>query len=1488
MKKVWQIIGWTLAGVGLAIYCLVALANYSVVQSYAAAEVGRRLSEAWGGKVSIGSLHADPFDHLVANNLLMMAPDGDTILDARVLRVRFGGFPFSAKKQRLNLKSVYLRDAYYHLASWEMGDTTAPEYVRRSPLFVERPGTNLQHIVDCYYRPPSDTIPLFTVDVVTVVLRNVHYKMDLPDKRPVVYDHGVEIPHMEFYDINCKINDVHVVNDDVTCRLVRLKTVERSGFRVNNIAANVHVSPHDITVTNFHAETDNSKIDTEVEINYDGWESLVDYLNNARHTIEIKENSSVAVSDLAYWAPALWGIDAQLLPTAIVKGSVSDMDIQRLSLRFGNASEVYIAGVVKNLPEIENLWVDMEAINLLFEESDITSLMAQMPRYVTPQVADILRQIQYIDLTSQAVGSLHGLGTANLNMVCGLGNLRADLTSRAARRGRHVILNANSDGMGLTPLGSDWLTHSGLDLNLEADIPNHIRGVESIKAQAELSLNGSVVRGNKLNPLDLHASMENGEVTLRGECNDTIADFALISHLKLADTIRGYHIDLQLNHLDAEALGIIANSGDKGLNFKDIGTHVVANFKGNDIDNLNGGAMAYRTHVGGMKIKEVRLNVNSDSTSKHLQLESDAVSATLNGHFAYADLPVMAQAMCHQVIPSYLGLVPQLDSNAVAATEANTVNFHLRWNDGNGMLQQLVPGLTIANGTRIDGAYSSGDLLRLVARSEWVTVGSVRLDGIGLRTGMEDSIYIVDIESSNVSVGDMNLLSDAFLTLASSPAGAAFSMLWGDTLQFTRGDLLFSLNSGDICVERPYFYVGDSRWKVDAEGFHIETDPQLALAAERIRLASDQQYIDARLQLTGQDNDRVELNFNNFGLSLLGDLLLQDTPVDVEGRLSGRFSLYGLAAIPYFNANLAIDSARLNKQDLGRLSLVSTWNAEMNTLNLQLHGGTLHATGWLGLGPENPDINLGIDFNRFDLTAIAPLISNFSSRLEGQIDGQVDISGTLKNPIVLGDAYISNGVLKVDVTGVTYFFNDSLWFSNNLVSLNNFRIIDQMGNIATLDGDINYNGFENIDIDLTLSTDNLLVLNLRSGDDFYGTLLVQADGTVRGGTDHIDIGIKAKTNPGSTLTVPISDRRQVRGQNFIIFEGSDMETPISQDAVTKNTFDFGIEVDLTITSDLQLDLPMSFSEVSVGVKGSGNGDLHMSLDENLDPEVQGAYEISSGSLKLGVASLLAKTFTLEPGSNLNFQGSLPDARFDLKAVYSQRVNLSTLTGSLSTLDNTQKYIQVEDIIAIAGTLTEPTLRFDLRLPNSDQSVEDEVFSYIDRNSERDMLNQSMSLLFLGSFYNAGGGMNENSNLLSSGLSSGYSMVASTMGSMVSDMVQIVNVDFKYKAATELTNEQVDLNISKDWGRLYLESTLGYGGDSRELEETDGGNAVIDALLGYRITPMVHVYAYNRTNNNDYTRLDLPYKQGAGIKLTKDFNHWSDLIRRKEEKIKHEK
>ena len=689
---------------------------------------------------------------------------------------------------------------------------------------------------------------------------------------------------------------------------------------------------------------------------------------------------------------------------------------------------------------------------------------------------------------------------------------------------------------------------------------------------------------------------------------------------------------------------------------------------------------------------------------------------------------------------------------------------------------------------------------------------------------------------------------------------------------------MLSLEDGKVRVERPNLQIGKTEWILGIDSLNLSNEGRFRLDGKGISLQSDPQRIDARLALRGERSDCVELSFVQFGLEELCDVLLQGSNIKVGGNVDGRFNMYGFGETPYFNANLEVDSCVVNRQNLGDVKVRSNWNAELNILNLQLASDQIDAHGWMGLGKKEPDLNFAVDFDSFELALAAPFMSSFSSRFEGQLHGTFDISGTTAKPIIIGEALVENGAMKVDITGVTYHFNDSIRFSNNTVTLDRFKVLDARGNIAFVNGTIRYQDMKEIGLDLNLETDNLLVLDQPRGEQFYGTLVAAARGSLKGPVDNLRIVCSARTRPGCTLTVPVSSQKQVRAQNYITFVSDSPETHEAQATGKKRTSHFGMEFDLAITPDVQLNLPMNFSEVTVDVGATGNGDLHLSLTDGHTPSVIGNYEISSGTMKLGMLSLLEKNFTIESGSNLGFQGSLPDARFDLRAVYSQRVNLSTLTGSLSAIDNTQKYLQVENIIAIAGTLQDPTIGFDLRLPNADASVEEEVFAYIDRNSERDMINQTMSLLLMGQFYNATGA--DNGSTVNNSLSGGYSMVASSVSSIVSDMVQFVDVDVNYKAGNDITKDQVDVNISKDWGQWYLESTFGYGGENRELDPGTTNGTVIDALIGYRLSPLVHLFAYNRTNTNDYTRMDLPYKQGVGLKLTKDFDRWGDLFRRK--------
>ena len=1464
-------------GLLLMVYIAVAAVNYSVVQSYIGTAVGNHFSKEWGGTVRIGSLGMMPLDHLILHEVLLVAPDGDTIFDCETLRLRFRHFPFRKGDLKdgghnagtLSFDRVYLSKAYYHLAVRESEDSTKGNI------------TNLEFIIDHY--KSTDTTPSrgnkFTVDVGMLTLNHVHYKMDLVDHREKVFEHGVEIPHMEFYDICGRIKDVHVVNDEVVAHILHLSTEERSGFVVTELHGDVHTGPTGIHAHNMDITTANSHIMLDADLDYGHWDEMSDYVHVVQHRAVIHEGTTVAMSDIAYWAPVLWGYNAQIDAEGIITGPVDNLVIDGLLLSFGRNSRVAVDGTVRGLPDVMIAGGDLERLDVRIAEGDAERILANMPVQLSPAMRHMIKHVQHVDMAAQLHGNMADGGTLNVNIASGMGNLRADVAARPmakADKGKvadawHVGMEANSDGLGLSLLGSDWLTHTGLAMSVDATVCDLKGGRSNLDGTMDVWLTNPVVRGNKLAPINISGDIHGNDATVEATSTDSLLRFDLRATSRLNGGRRDNMADLHLARLDAAAFRLL----DK--DFAEVSTRLHATARGNTVDSLSGSVELIDTRVGAVRVKDVRIDVESEGETKDIELLSEPLNASVTGRFDYADLPVMLRHMLHEVVPEDLGITPPVSDEEMADLSDNTMTFNVLWNDGGRLLESLGDRFAVARGTRLSGSYNSRELLKMALRSDSVRIGSLVLDNLGVGGRPTAGSYVLNAEAQELKIGTATIFNRLSVILNSNRLRSIAELYWGDENYATRGDLMLRLDNGRISVAKPDFYIGDTRWALDIDSLGIALDNGFKVKGNGISAASEQQRIEAALDLQGHPGDNVNLDLDNFDLKSLCDVLLQGTNMTFGGKIGGHFAMYGLTETPYFNTNLRIDSCVANNQPLGDVMVNSNWNAELNILNLHLNSEQIRAHGWMGLGKKEPDLNFNVDFDRLDLALIAPLMSKFTSRFEGQLHGNFDVSGTTAKPDIIGEAFVENGALKVDITGVTYFFDDSLRFRNKHIMLDNFMLHDTRGNIAAVDGDIRYNSVQDIALNLSLNTDNLLLLDKKEGEQFYGTLLASAYGTVRGSLDKLDMAVTARTNPGSTLTVPVSGQRHMQAQNYITFVGDEQTTQEQAKSKKQKTIPFTLDVNLGITPDVKLNLPMDFSEVKVGVGATGQGDLHMNLDEKMQPQIVGNYEIIDGTMKLNMMSLFEKSFTFESGSNLAFQGSLPDARFDLRAVYSQRVNLSTLTGNLSSVDNTQKYIQVENVIAVNGTMQDPTINFDLRLPNADASVEDEVFAYIDRKSERDMINQTMSLLLMGQFYNVSSNDAGNGSAVNNGLSSGYSMMAASVSSIVSEMVQFVDVDVNYKAATELTNQQVDVNISKDWGRWYLESTLGYGGESRELETSTTDGTVFDALIGYRINPLVHIFAYNRTNTNDYTRMDLPYKQGIGLKLTKDFDRWDELL-----------
>ena len=1385
---------------------------------------------------------------------------GDTILSARRARVRFSGFPYH--DGILHLRHASLTDAYYHLA-FNRDPSTGHNRI------------NLQYIFDALQsdKPKEEkthTSHPFRLQVDSFTARHIRYQQDLAGNDSTRYAEGVKIEHMDFRNITLRARDIRVENSDVALRLLKMGCEEQSGFRVEQIGGDVNVGPQGIGVHDFELRTPRSTVLADVEISYDGWHALSNYLQNAQHNITLHEGTSVSLSDAAYWAPMLWGIDAQIQATGGMQGSIADMHVPDLWVSWGEQSALRMQGDVSGLPDIEQTHFNIDIQRLRTTRNDVEALGLlagvghhHKAHYAQLDLPDLLlNQVQYIDLQLFLHGGWEELGTVNAQLSSALGTVSADaILIPTPQGGFSFAAEVGSTAFGTGFLQSDWLTHTGFDISLNGRCAQRT-DLASASAELEGRLFNSVVRGQHLAPIEVEASISKRVGNLEVQSSDSLARFNIGAEFSLSQKMKELSAKLSAEQIDAPAFGLLSEQ------YGPVRGVVEMSYSGSGLDTMRADLNAQGLQAGDVYINQLQLGVNADSRGKRIRLDADPIELTLSGHFSYYDLPLIAMKMAHDVVPTDIATIDTLyPEEEEMITQSNLV-LHARWNDDGSLLEALGSNLHIAPGTRFDLTYNAAERLKLVGRSDAIGIGGVRIEGIGFSGRQEEAGYQLGLEAQSILVAESEWLQDAHANISSNPSQLDLDLLWDSESGLTQGDIGLRLAEGKITVERPDFSVDGRVWHLGIDSLQIVHTDRLGLHGSGITLHSDDQRLLADLQLVGSESDNLQLHFTDFRLDAITSLLIPSSQLTMAGLLGGNLSLYGLGTTPYFNANMQLDSCVVAQQPIGNLNLRSAWNAEMHTVDLALTGDAVGAEGWLELGGEHK-LNIDARFDGLQLALLAPLMSTFTDRFEGMLQGKLNLSGTLNAPLIEGEALVEEGALKIDMTGVTYFFGDSLRFSNHLVRLNHFTLRDRQGNTAYVDGEIRYEDLAHITLDLGLHTDRLLLLDLSTGDTYYGTLYASADGSVSGPLDAMHINVSARTAPGCTLTVPIDDQRQVRTLDYITFVSDDPAPPKATTRQRKNQ-QLLLDLDLSLTPDLTLNLPMDFSNVGVKVQALGAGDMHLALHGSEPPSVVGDYEITSGTMKLGLLSIIDKTFSLEEGSSLTFPGNIEDARFDLSAVYSQRVNMSTLTGTLSDVSGTQKYLQVDDIINISGSLQDPAIKFDIRLPNADASVEEEVFAYIDRNSERDMLNQSMSLLLNGKFYNANASALEAGTATSGGVG--------TLASVLTDMVTVVDIDVDYKTGNELVRDQLDVNISKDWGRWYLESTLGYGGESRELADGTTNTAVVDALLGYRLSQLVHLYAYNRTNTNDYTRLDLPYKQGVGLKLTKDFDRWSDLFR----------
>ena len=549
----------------------------------------------------------------------------------------------------------------------------------------------------------------------------------------------------------------------------------------------------------------------------------------------------------------------------------------------------------------------------------------------------------------------------------------------------------------------------------------------------------------------------------------------------------------------------------------------------------------------------------------------------------------------------------------------------------------------------------------------------------------------------------------------------------------------------------------------------------------------------------------------------------------------------------------------------------------------------LHVNGIVAPNADKEQLDLNVNMQNFQLAVIKTFISSFASDVEGSLSCEnLTVKGRMQSPDIQGTLHCNNAGLKVNMLNTKYWIDDDISVYNNKISFKDFVLKDEQSNKITVNGDITHHNFASFDINLNAVADRIKILDTKAGNGemYYGKAYASANVNIVGDSNMINISGNARTEPGTSLTVPVTSKENAQENEFITFvsanTSTDSSTATQNQPVQERSMGYNISIDLNVNPNAKLYIPMDFTQLKGDLAAAGNGDLKIAMNSDGKFSMIGEVAIDNGTFKFNILDVMEKNFVLQQGGTLTWNGDPAGGILDVTAVYKTKTSLASILGN-----NFSKPVDVESIIRLSGVMTNPQPSFDINLPGTDDQTVEKVFMNIDKSNEKVMLEQTASILLTNQFYYSEGSYQ--TEALQSGVTSSLMGVAfSQLSGMLTNMVKIVDVNLNYTSSGTGTNlsDQLDANISKSYGKWEVSVNASIGGSGTTQSSSEFSNIIGDGYARYRYTDNLQFEIFNHSNANDFTKYNIsPYTQGVSLIYKKEYQSVKDIFKRKKKNAK---
>ncbi|MDE6453547.1 MAG: translocation/assembly module TamB [Muribaculaceae bacterium] len=680
--------------------------------------------------------------------------------------------------------------------------------------------------------------------------------------------------------------------------------------------------------------------------------------------------------------------------------------------------------------------------------------------------------------------------------------------------------------------------------------------------------------------------------------------------------------------------------------------------------------------------------------------------------------------------------------------------------------------------------------------------------------------------------------------------------------------------------------IGYKPWTVNAGNFISYSFPDRHVDAN-IRMKGDGSALDIYTEHVDGSHDQEDLVVSVSDIHLQDWIALNPFAPPVKGDLSALIRLN-------YNDNKQLNgrgTIDLTKFYYGR-ERVADIHAQADVSTMP--GGAVTATadvsfdghraitlrGALNDSTLTSPLNLDLSVISLPLKVANPFLGADLGRLDGTLNGSIDIEGTSDRQTLNGWLALDSASVFLAMTATDYRITaDTVPVVNNLARLKDFDIYGVNGNPLALNGTVDIHNFASPQIDLSIRGRDVQLVNSRRaarGADVYGKAFIDLDASAAGNFELMRVNAALKVLSGTNVTYVMPDavetlQSKSSGQMVKFVNFTDSAAMAQADSVAPSGM--AMVLDASVTFE-----PASTVCVDLSADGKNKaqlqptGELTYSLTPmNGDGRVSGRLNIDAGFVRYTPPFMSEKLFRFRPDSYVAFNGNMMNPTLNIQAVDVIKANV-TQEGQNSRLVN------FDVGLSVTGTLEQMKVAFDL---STDDDIT--VANELQAMSPEQRANQAMNMLL----YNVYSGPGTRGNAAIGG-NALFSFLEGQLNSWASNTIRGVDISF----GIDQYDRTVDGNTSSTMSYSYQVSKslfddrfkIVVGGNystDANADENFSQNLINDISFEYFLNraQTMYIRLFRHTGYESILEGEIT-KTGVGFVYKHKLNSLRDIFRRR--------